>query len=579
MGKPATALAALAASRAAAVLLVALVAAGIFAPTLSHRLVWDDGLLLEHIDDRIRAGGLGALLSSEFRIGILGEPTGYYRPVVLASLWADAKLATALPVSFHLTNILLHAGVCALLLLLLETVTASLPAALAGALLFAVHPVHTEAVAFVSGRTDLWAALFALLAALVWAGERYGSRPPSPARRMAAHLGFLLGALSKEVVLLLPGILMVWDLLLPPPGQAGRGWWRRNASWLAGWALAGGLVLFLRWINGIAMGVGDAASAPVGHLETWLTYLRLLVFPWPLVTYYTSVHVEATALALAAAAGFLALCLLRAGRGSGRIGLLALLWTLAWLVPVSGLVPIRSAVVAERYLYLPSVGLALAVAGSLRPVLASPRWRPAVAAIVLPLLFLFGLGTLEQSRVWSDDLTLFSTMVRTSPAAPVAHNNLGRELGRLGRTAESAEAYRRAVALRPDNAMSRYNLGNAYLRLGRDADAVEAYREAVRLSPSHFRAHFNLGYAHNRLGATAKAEDSFRTVVRLRPGEAKPYYELGLLALARGDRQEAERCRGILEGLDEPLAQALAASIQRHRDTERSGTGASKEEP
>src|SRR5262245_810223 len=151
---------------------VAIFAFLLYLPTLDFQLVWDDPHLLEFVRTQWRSGGARALLSSEFLLGSGSPHTGYFRPVVLASLWLDDGLGSGHAWVFHLTNVLLHACVCALVVLLLEWVLNDGPSAAFGGLLFAAHPVHVEAVAFVSARTDLWAALLVFSATAIWTRRR-----------------------------------------------------------------------------------------------------------------------------------------------------------------------------------------------------------------------------------------------------------------------------------------------------------------------------------------------------------------------------------------------------------------------
>jgi len=169
-------------SRTLSAVLVFLLAAAVYAGTVRHELLWDDPLLTSLVEERARHDGLSGLLASDFRIR-RHEAMGYYRPVVLLSLWADGRLAARLPVAHHLQNILLHALASALAYAFLALALGSTRGALAGAALFAVHPVHTESVAFVSGRTDVLCAVFLLLAALLWARVRSRAGTPRAAAR------------------------------------------------------------------------------------------------------------------------------------------------------------------------------------------------------------------------------------------------------------------------------------------------------------------------------------------------------------------------------------------------------------
>jgi hypothetical protein len=279
----------------AALALVLLVAALAYARTATFGLVWDDRLLVAQAEAAHRRDGVPGLLRAEYlATGDRGAP-GYHRPLALASIWLDARLARALPWSFHLTNVALHALASLLVLLLLRALLPPGGGALFGALLFAVHPAHVESVAFVSARTDLWAGCLVLASTLLWLRERRG--PPGGAwlTRALSTLALALAGLAKETALLLPAVLLLWGRLLPEEEGGERPGRRGGAlAWIPLWAGALIVVLLLRRLSGVGWAGGGllpaAGSLP---LLAWAAavktehYAKLLLLPWPLNAYYT----------------------------------------------------------------------------------------------------------------------------------------------------------------------------------------------------------------------------------------------------------------------------------------------------
>ncbi len=584
---------------AGAALLVFLAAALLFARTLSFDLVWDDPLLLERVRSAVAQGGLPGLLRAEFRLGE-SEAMGYYRPVVLVSLWLDAHLPGPPAFGHHLTNVLLHALNAVLVYLLLGRVFTTRTAALVGGLVFAAHPVHVESVAFVSGRTDLWATLFALLAALCW----HHDRPPSSRRlplRLCGAFALCLAALAKEVALLLPLVLLAWHAAELPRRQEDSPSRPPLAVWLVLWGLAAGAVVLVRRFAGVPWGIGetgrllDPSALTVGaallDLERLTTYYRLLVLPWPLNAFYTGDQVAFTPLSLAATALFLGGCLALAVGGRGRPGLKAFAWTLGFLLPVLGLVPISGAVIAERFLYLPSIGLSVLAAAAAERL---PRGRTPQCAgtgAFLLLIALLGMATFSRSGVWRDRLSLYSDLVRTTPRYPSAYYNLGNAYSDLGRHREAAATYRQALLLNPRDAEAAIWLGVAHQELGELSEAIVAYRRAVEISPRLSRAHLLLGnalaLAGDPPGALAAYDAALRAdpasadghlyrglallqidrprealaslgeAARLRPAHALAHLQLARVAEALGERELARRERETLRRLDPALAAQL----------------------
>jgi protein O-mannosyl-transferase len=567
--------------RAAAI--VACFALLLYLPALSFPLVWDDPMLLEHVHERIEAGGIGALLSSEFLLGSGSPHTGYFRPVVLLSLAADGRLGDGKAWVFHLTNLLLHASASGLVVLLLRRILRDGPSAVLGGLLFAAHPVHVETVAFVSGRTDLWASVFVLLATLLWLRERASDGDAGSGIAPAGVGLFLaLGTLSKESAVMAVPAWLAWDAV-ESAGSSGRpaSWARRNARWLTASLVAVAVVAALRWaVLGRWLG-GEALPPPVPGvpepsavallLPRLITYAKLLAVPWPLSAFYTPSDL---ALGPGLLLGAILALALFAGAwlaGGRRTGAVAPSWTLLFLVPVLGVAPLSGGAAAERFLYLPSIGACLAAAAFWGRLHRRSK-QVAIAAAVTVIASLAG-ATVVRSQVWKSEVALYADMTRTSPRAFVAHFNLGNELAKLGRLEEAELSLKRAVAIAPGRADAWNNLGSVRLRLGKDAEAGKAYEEAVRLKPDFAVALRNLagtlakagrwteylaameklespmpgdaplliraGMASADTGGVLEAERAFRLAIRAAPAEAKAYGYLGFVYLSQDRTAEA----------------------------------------
>ena len=531
---------------------VAAAAVALYLPTLFYGLVWDDNLLLRVMEDRLRAGGPASLLFSDFRL-YPWESTGYYRPVVMLSLWLDRLLSGVLPFSFHLTNVLLHGLVSALVAAAGRRLTGSATAALLGGLLFAVHPAHVESVAFVSGRTDLWAAAFGMASLLCWLRSREGAPSrllPWPAWGGAA---FLLACLSKEVAVLLPAVVLAWDAVVPAGGGDAPlpGWWRRNRGWAAAWGLSLAVLAALRWgAAGLPPVPGVGASFAGSHVEEalgdwtlipsmWVQYLRLLALPWPLKIIYTPEQLNVTAFQVAGLLAFAGLAAAASGTASRRVGLLALLWVGAFLLPVSGVVPLHGAIVAERFLYLPSAGFCLAAGGA--AVLLGDRFRSARLATVAAgaAAALCAAGVLYASRPWRDDVALFTRVVQTTPRAWRGHDNLGNALTAQGRLEEAMAHYLEAIRIKPDYAEAHFNLAVLLDQAGMSDAAIARYREAIRIAPGFPEAHNNLGVLLERAGMADEAIAHYREALRNRPGDAWAHKNMGNALTRRGRLEEA----------------------------------------
>lgn len=502
----------------------------VYVRTLGFDLVWDDLGLLAYVDQVRAEGGWPALLRAEFRLDV---PYGYYRPLILLALALDQVLSGDGARVFHLHNVVLHALNSGLVLLVARRWLCDNLGAIVAGLLFAVHPVHVESVAFVSGRTDLLATTWVLAAVLVW------SRPERswPPLRLILLAGtFLLALLAKEVALMLPVALVLLDLTGLRDTDSDEPRVRRNLPWLA--AMGATLVIYggLRFLVadvGFGMVGGPVAVdrvAPIGEdpallPRIWLGYGRLLVWPWPLNAFHTAAGLTVL-WPLAATALLGVVAAVSWTRPHRRIGLAMVLWIIVFVLPVSGLVPIRGAVIAERFLYLPSVGLCVLLgyaAARLLPWLGEqlgPDVRMLTVTVALVILGLAA-GTVHRAEVWRDEVSLFESMLATSPEAVIAHNNLAAAYGQQGRLDEALRILADAVKLKPDYVEAWFNIGTIHLQSGRNREAVTAYRTALGHDPGYLRARNNLVVALMGLGDRAAALAEWEKLRRADPGMAE----------------------------------------------------------
>ncbi|MGE0709350.1 MAG: tetratricopeptide repeat protein [Planctomycetota bacterium] len=545
---------------------------------LAYRLVgragfvWDDDAYVVQNALLTEPGGLGRIWS---------EPAAspQYYPVVFSSFWLEARLWGSGPetgAGYHLTNLALH-GATALLLwgllgrLLRPREGPVLPGAgavaYAGALLFALHPVGVESVAWVSERKNVLSAVFALLAARAWVAFSPPEEDlPLRARDWRAYAlalaAFALALLSKSVTATLPGALLVLC------------WWRRGrvsgreVLALAPFILLGAVAgLHTAWLEAhhVGAGGGPFRLAPAERLvlagrAPW-EYLRRLALPLGLSFYYPRFS-----LALARGWPFvlgtpaLLVGLWAARRQLGRGPLAATLVFGGTLFPVLGFVdvyPFRFSWIADHFQYhamaaaltLAAAALAAAVA---RLTPSGPRRRLgfglALGALAGALSFL----TQQRARAFEDYEALLRDTLSHAPDCWIAHANLAQLLAARGEGEQAFAHLARAVALEPRDERNQLNLGRALLRRGRAGEAVRALAEAVRLNPRWPLARFDLTRALLAAGRPAEAARVALELLReQQPGLVDPAL-LGLLrrvqgALRRGDplAQEVERELGV----------------------------------
>jgi Tfp pilus assembly protein PilF len=523
---------------AAALLLVAATAVLLFLPSLRGEFVWDDrSLILENrlLDDWSDLGG--ALSSDFFRRSGNEERIGHWRPVVTLSYMVDRTLFGRAPAGYHAGNVLLHALASCLVFALGRALGLDRRGATCAGLLFAVHPVHVESVAWISGRTDLLAAVFALGALLL------DTRRARNGDRGAAIGVFALtfaGLLAKEMAVAVLFGALLRALVLPSERETARGRARAALTAAAAPAAAAALYVFLRLVV-VGIPPEPPAAAAAGRavlFATWwsalLDTLRVLFWPADLGI-LPRVERVASLAAPAPVAGLAAFVLLAWGAWRARLRFPALSWAisffLASLLPLTNfVVPIRAPAGiafpwAERFLYLPSAGWALA-AGAAVAATQARATRRAVAAAVLAAIALLAARSTARIPDWREERSLFGSEVERLPGAATAHLGLADALARDGETVLAERHYEEAIALAPTNLFARYNHGNLLLAKGDLAGAERAYREALAIVPGHANSRMNLGIALARQGRLGEAIEALERAVEAMPSSTEARHNL-----------------------------------------------------
>jgi tetratricopeptide (TPR) repeat protein len=475
-----------------------------------------------------------------------------WHPLAWLSHQLDAQLFGLRPAGHHATSLALHAAAAVALLLALEGMTGAALLSFVVAALFAVHPLHVESVAWAAERKDVLSGFFWMLTLGVYL--RYARRP-GPRRLAVVALTFALGLLAKPMLVTLPLVLLLldfwplgrlavrWRGAPVPGGGAGsiRAALLEKAPLFALSAAASAVTLVAQREGGaifplltlpVATRVGNAALAYVRYLgqAAWPAGLSIF-YPHP----GDSLRWGAAAAALAGlavlSAGALALARRRPWLAVGW------LWYLGTLVPVIGLVQVGNQALADRYTYLPLVGVFLAAAWSGRE--ATRRWAPARAAapwVAGAGLLALGAAAAVQAGHWRDTLSVFSHAVRVTPGINwLAEANLGYEYERRGDHAEALAHFTRAVRRQPGIPDLRAALGTALLNLGREAEAERAYRDALRIDPASVDALFGLAYIQFGRGRLAEAAASYRRVLELDPAHFESIVNLANVLAQQGD--------------------------------------------
>ena len=478
--------------------------------------------------------------------------TNYYRPMMTAGYLVCYRMFGPLAYGFHLANILLHAAVVCALFFVGRSLLHRPDAALASALLFALHPIHSESVAWIAAVTDLELTFFYLLTFYFFLALSGSPGARLTRTRIGLVGSFVLALLSKEQALTLPVLATAYEHCYRDDRGA-TSLTQKLSRYGVLWLLAVAYVLLRVRMFGafapvIQMRSLNGYQSLLSALSLTGEYLGKVVWPAHLCAFYvfrksTSIldaRVIAGLVALAlAAALFVALWERQRAVSFG------LLWFFVTLAPVLNARWMAANVFAERYLYLPSVGICWVAGWGVGRLwaLASRTGPVARRAMVTAACALAALGCLRivmRNRDWRSDIQLYTVTLASSPDAYPIRNNLGTVYWHLGNVRAAEREWNEALPFNPENAIVLNNLGLICAQEKRSNDAVKYFRRAMRLKPNYTDPHLNLGSAYAEMGRSEEAELQLRAAVALSPLNTRARNELGRLYLGAGRLAEAE---------------------------------------
>jgi len=560
--------------------LIAAAGAGAYLNSLEGEFLWDDDHFIVNNAYLRSWSYLPEIFTGDVAAGS-GVSYGYYRPLATFSYLVDYTLWGLNPRGYHAAGILYHILAAAALFCLVGLIFRDELLAFLTALLYVVHPVHTETVAYVSGRPDSLCALLIFLAFIMYLKFLAKGRPLRFVLMAASFAGALL---SRESSVVLPLLLLAYHLAFRVR--------LRPLPFLPILLLAATYVL-ARWrLAAPEAGAPPLAGRVSGFLASVPEYLRLLVLPLHLHQEYGvggfSFPDPPVIAGAAVTAAALLLCLrlfLRGTRGEvleerglapGRVVLFSLLWFFAALAPYSGVYPIR-AYMAEHWIYVPSVGFFLTAAGGLTLLYRSRCPKAVSAGLIAALPLLFGALTAAQNRYFRDPLTFYERTALYSPGSARIRNNLAIEYFRAGRIDEARKQLAGAIALDPFYPEACNNLGRVYHARGEFEKARALYLRAIRINPGYASAYGNLGVLCVDTGEPEKGLAHFRKAAELNPLDADAFFNLGLALRMTGKEAEAEAAfsRALrLEPAHGPARRQLTPRLrppERQEETGKSG--------
>lgn len=467
---------------------------------------------------------------------------GRWAPLVTLSHMADSSLYGQWTGGRHLTNIFIHAASSMLLFLALRALTGAMWRSACVAALFAIHPLRGEAVAWVSSRGELLAGFFFMLALLAYANFVRGSH--RKAWYWSVVTAYALGLMCKPTILMLPFVLLLLDYWPLERITA------RSARAVLLEKIPFAVLLLMSCV--VSVVAQSAALTPIENLSltsrisnalvSCIVYLRQTFWPMGLAVFYP--HPRETLPWWEPCGAFVLLVSITAfvytNRSRFRNALTGWGWYLFMLAPVLGIVQTGAQAHADRYTYLPQIGIFIVVVWVVAGLLA--RWENSLeiasigAAVALVLLVM---ATRDQVSHWSDSVTLWDSAIDSTGPNNVAQNNLGNALLHQGKVDEALEHLQTSLAIAPEVADTHLSMGNALLQKGQHTEAIAQYRRALELRPDFAGAHLNLGAALQYSGQLNEAIAEYERALELNPDLAQAHNNLGVALQDAGRVKEA----------------------------------------
>jgi len=526
------------------ILIITVVTFAVFSRVLTYEFVNydDDGYVY---DNRQVLSGLSA---SGVIYAFTTFDKGNWIPLTWLSHLLDCQIFGLNSAGHHFSNLVLHIINAALLFLFLKISTkCSLPS-LVVALLFAVHPLHVESVAWISERKGLLSTLFFLLSVIAYNGYVNGK---SLKRYLLTFLLFLLSLLSKPMLVTFPFILLLVD------------YWPLNRMDGSNLSLSSPnnqrlilekipfflLSLIIGIITLYAQNSAEALASPgqhafwekAGHAVTaYALYLYKTILPLNLAVIYPYPKNISMILALFSALIMIVITSYVFYKIKMPYLLTGWFWFLITLLPVVGLIQVGVQSMADRYTYVPLIGIFIGVVWGTTHIQRQHHISPHVITLLVCVMLVgFSLKAWRQVAVWKNSISLFSHAISVIPENWVAHLNLGEALFTRGDINKAMLHYQQAIKINPLFELAHLNLGTAYASKGEIEKAIASYKTALAIKKELPAAYLNLGNAYYRKGDYKKAHFYYVSALKQKPDNSEAYNGIGAVMLATGDNRKA----------------------------------------
>jgi len=512
------------------VILIIILGFSVYANSLHGEFIWDDGVFIKenaYIKDWSK---LIPMLTRDSGAGSSVQ-MNCYRPIQILTYTIDYSLSGLNVFGYHLTNAVLHILVALAVYRLILLIFGSTPLSFFTAILFVIHPVHTEAVSYISGRGDILSALFILLCLIFYIKA---DREFSLRSYIFMVLSCVLAFLSRENAVVITPLLLLYHYIF-----------RRKIRSLL---FLPPLLIFLLYLLLRPVGLPSFPFGPLlivkripGFFAAFAGYLKILLLPVNLHMEYGNRLFNIIKPQVLSGLGVFFFLLFLAFRKNDtkRVISFAILWFFTALLPTTSIYPVHSFYMAEHWLYLPSIGFFLILGWGLFLLYEKKNYCFAALVLLACLLASYSYLTVRQNGYWSKEVEFYKRTLVYTPDSPMVHNNLGNIYSRAGDKVAAAKEYLKAIKSDPRLADAYYNLGNIYSGEGDQSAGIAMYLKAIEIDPSRAEVYYNLGNTYHNLGKIGKAIELMRKAIELDPAYLEAYNNLASDYVQAGKIEEA----------------------------------------
>ncbi|MCK5179429.1 MAG: tetratricopeptide repeat protein, partial [Candidatus Omnitrophica bacterium] len=517
------------------VILIIILGFAVYGNSINGEFIWDDTHLVK---DNVYIRDWSNL--SKFFTESMGSGAdaatvySFYRPVQMITYAIDYSFWKLDVRGYHLTNVFLHVLASLTVFWFITVLYKDWRLSLFTSLFFVAHPMHTEAVSYISGRADSLALIFMILCFIFYIKVL---REGKGIYYILMTVSYVLAVLSKELSLILPFLLLLFHYTFHQK--------LKLKAILPVLALNGSYIIarftFLSFLSSHVVHPTTFVQRLAGFFIAITKYIRIVVLPLDLHmeygnSFFKLTHPQAGIGAIAVLALFILILITKPAR---NIVFFSLVWFFVALFPVSNLYPIN-AYMAEHWLYLPSIGIFLMMAWAINAgAYCNTPLRKGL--IVLCLLIFYSYLTIKQNDYWKTPIPFYERTLKYANRSSRVYFNLANEYRSAGQNEKAVSLYKKAVEIKPDYVDAYYNLGKAHVGLGEKEEAMAVYQKVIKSDPGYKSARYNLGNVYYRSGRYDEAVRLYEQEIEINPGHVKAYNNIGVAYINLGRKEEAER--------------------------------------